>query len=203
MLTTLLDHQGGYITFSENRADNVQQIVTKLSRAIIGRSIDDRLPLLHEIISGPFDADKLDYFVRDAHSAGTPSLLDISRLIQKIAIREFNAKDLPGSIGKDIQARDRHVVVGMKWSGISVLDELHLSRVLLHSKIYRHPKVVAIEQMVHAVLLTLAGALSAKDVIQLVYGHSDDELLAIDSCYSCKCAWIELGRNAKGICGCA
>lgn len=179
LLSTILDHQGGYITLSENRASNVEEIINKLSRAVIGRSIDDRLPLLHEIISGPFDADKLDYFVRDAHSAGTPSLLDISRLIQKIAIREFSAKDLPGSIGRDIQAKDRHVVVGMKWSGISVLDELHLSRVLLYSKIYRHPKVVAIEQMVHAVLITLAGAVDAASVMQLVYRHCDDELLAM------------------------
>ncbi|KQT42063.1 hypothetical protein ASG43_17460 [Aureimonas sp. Leaf454] len=179
LLSTLLDHQSSYIALQQNRIGNVEELVKKLSRAIIGRSIDDRLPLLHEIISGPFDADKLDYFVRDARSAGTPSLLDISRLIQKIAIREFNAKDLPGSIGRDIQASDRHVVVGMKWSGISVLDELHLSRVLLYSKIYRHPKVVAIEQMVHAVLVTLAGAADARRVMELVYRHSDDELLAM------------------------
>jgi HD superfamily phosphohydrolase len=48
---------------------------------VIGKKIDDRIPLIHEIISGPFDADKLDYFVRDAMQAGTPSVLDISRLI--------------------------------------------------------------------------------------------------------------------------
>lgn len=179
LLSVLLDHQGGYIMLDKSRTRNVEELVDKLSRAIIGRSIDDRLPLLHEIISGPFDADKLDYFVRDARSAGTPSLLDISRLIQKIAIREFDATRLPGTIGKDIQAKDRHIVVGMKWSGISVLDELHLSRVLLYSKIYRHPKVVAIEQMVRAVLVLLAGAAGAKRVLELVYRHSDDELLAM------------------------
>ena len=57
---------------------NIDIIITKISNAIIGKSIDNTIPLLHEVISGPFDADKLDYFVRDAHMAGTPSVLDIS-----------------------------------------------------------------------------------------------------------------------------
>lgn len=150
LIEVLLDRDSDYIRLNSQRAANLDDIVEKVSRAIVGRSIDDRLPLLHEIISGPFDADKLDYFVRDARNAGTPSLLDISRLVQKIALRELDATDLPGNTGRDIKAQDRHVLVGIKWSGISVLDELHLSRVLLYAKIYRHPKVVAIEQMVRS-----------------------------------------------------
>ena len=179
LMGTLLDHDNDYIRLSSIRAANVEEIVDKLSRAIVGRSIDDRLPLLHEIISGPFDADKLDYFVRDARNAGTPSLLDISRLVQKIALRELDATELPGTTGRDIKAQKRHVLVGIKWSGISILDELHLSRVLLYSKIYRHPKVVAIEQMVRSALVMLATATSAVAVLKLVYGHNDDELLAM------------------------
>lgn len=168
MIETLLNHDNDYITLNTRRQVNVEEIIEKLSHAIVGRSIDDRLPLLHEIISGPFDADKLDYFVRDARNAGTPSLLDISRLVQKIALRELDATELPGTTGRDIRAQSRHVLVGIKWSGISILDELHLSRVLLYSKIYRHPKVVAIEQMVKAALIMLASAASAKLVLELV-----------------------------------
>lgn len=179
LIETLLNHDNDYITLNTRRQVNVEEIIEKLSHAIVGRSIDDRLPLLHEIISGPFDADKLDYFVRDARNAGTPSLLDISRLVQKIALRELDATELPGTTGRDIRAQSRHVLVGIKWSGISILDELHLSRVLLYSKIYRHPKVVAIEQMVKAALVMLASASSAKLVLELVYRHNDDELLAM------------------------
>lgn len=179
LITVLLDHESSYITLSENRIGNADALIEKLSRAIIGRSIDDDLPLLHEIISGPFDADKLDYFIRDARGAGTPSLLDISRLIQKLAIRQFDATELPGTTGRDVQARGRHHLVGIKWSGISVLDELHLARVLLYAKVYRHTKVVGIEQMVRAAFMTLAGATDPQHLLELVYWHTDDELLAM------------------------
>ena len=180
LITVLIDHDNSYISLNANRQQNVEDIIAKLSRSIIGRSIDDRLPLLHEIISGPFDADKLDYFVRDAKSAGTPSLLDISRLTQKIAIRQFESEKLPGTTGKDINVTgQQHVLVGIKWSGISILDELHLSRVLLYSKIYRHPKVIAIEQMVRAALLLLLKASSARDILNLIYKNNDDAMLAM------------------------
>lgn len=179
LVGVLVDHDSDYIRLNNVRAANIDEIVSKLGRAIVGRSIDDRLPLLHELISGPFDADKLDYFVRDARNAGTPSLLDISRLVQKIALRELDATELPGNTGRDIRAQSRHVLIGIKWSGISVLDELHLSRVLLYSKIYRHPKVVAIEQMVRSALVMLASATSDQAVLRLVYRHNDDELLAM------------------------
>ena len=69
LIETLLNHDSDYISLNTRRSVNVEEIIDKLSRAIVGRSIDDRLPLLHEIISGPFDADKLDYFVRDARNA--------------------------------------------------------------------------------------------------------------------------------------
>ena len=199
-VSILMDHDRTHISLSEKRDANANEIVEKISCAIVGRKIDDRLPLLHEIISGPFDADKLDYFVRDAKSAGTPSLLDISRLIQKITIREFDAKDLPGNTGRDVKAGGRHVLVGIKWSGISVLDELHLSRVLLYSKIYRHPKVVAIEQMVRAALVTLSGAVEPVHILRLVYGHCDDELLSMSAGTLANAVGISLETGAPDIC---
>lgn len=199
LVETLLNHDTDYISLNMKRQVNVDEIIDKLSRAIVGRSIDDRLPLLHEIISGPFDADKLDYFVRDARNAGTPSLLDISRLVQKIALRELEATELPGNTGRDIRVQSRHVLVGIKWSGISILDELHLSRVLLYSKIYRHPKVVAIEQMVKTALVMLASASSAKSVLELVYRHNDDELLAMSETVLAGVLGVNLETCEEGV----
>lgn len=199
LIDTLLHHDSDYIRLNTRHATNIDEIVEKLSRAIVGRSIDDRLPLLHEIISGPFDADKLDYFVRDARNAGTPSLLDISRLIQKIALRELEATELPGNTGRDIVAQSRHVLVGIKWSGISILDELHLSRVLLYSKIYRHPKVVAIEQMVRVALVMLAAATDARRVLCLVYRHNDDELLAMSAAALAEALEIDLRSCSQSV----
>lgn len=178
-IEALTDQHTNFIQLDHNRRANVREIIDKLSAAIIGQSIDTRLPLLHEIISGPFDADKLDYFVRDAKCAGTPSLIDISRLIQKISVREVGAEDLPAEVAARVNRRAEYVLFGIKWSGISILDELHLSRVLLYAKIYRHPKVVAIEQMIRSGLTLIARCVTPSKLIEFVYAHNDDELIGV------------------------
>ncbi len=181
LLGVLLDKHNG-IQLSSNRLDNLDAVVDGVARAIVGQKIDDRLPLLHEIISGPFDADKLDYYVRDARLAGTPSVLDISRLVQKISIRELDARDLPADIARNVDKIDGpYCLFGIKWSGVAMLDELHLARVLLYAKIYRHSKVVALEQMLGAALVTLGKIVSAGEILKLAYTYDDGGFLALNS----------------------
>uniref|UniRef100_UPI000D3B9D50 phosphoribosyltransferase-like protein n=1 Tax=unclassified Variovorax TaxID=663243 RepID=UPI000D3B9D50 len=176
----MLDRSAPELKFETDRRRNLEQIIEKASSAIIGRKIDDQLPLLHELISGPFDADKLDYFVRDAKLAGTPSLLDISRLVQKLTVRYLDSKELPGDIGRSVRTLPgKHCLFGIKWSGVAVLDELQLARVLLYAKIYRHPKVVAIEQMMRAAIITMAKVASVDRLLKLLYTHADDALLTM------------------------
>jgi HD superfamily phosphohydrolase len=166
------------VTLGGGTSDNVAKLQEMVGRAITGQMIDERIPLLHELISGPFDADKLDYYARDAHMSGTPSLLDISRLIQKITIREVAQADLPAEIARRVERSDKpHWIFGIRWSGIAVLDELHLARVLLYSKIYRHPKVVAIEQMLRAFVSILVPISSTKALIEFFYNFEDDVIL--------------------------
>jgi HD superfamily phosphohydrolase len=179
-LGALLD-QYPVIRLKSDSASNVSHTVELMSKAIVGLRINDRVPLLHEIISGPFDADKLDYFARDARCAGIPSLLDISRLVQKMSIRELAASDLPPEIAKEVnKIEGTYTLFGMKWSGIAVLDELHLSRVLLYAKIYRHPKVLAVEQMLKVVVETLASLTSFENLVNFVYGVDDDHMLRLN-----------------------
>lgn len=184
----------GCITFDASPSHNLNVLIGKLSDAVIGKKIDDRLPLLHELLSGPFDADKLDYFARDARLAGTPSVLDISRLVQKITVRAFDLMDLPQDIAKNVAQRDgKYYLFGIKWSGVAVLDELHLARVLMFSKIYRHPKVIAIEQMLRAVILMLVRAAPLKDVIAFLYRYSDDAIIMMSA--NVLCESLRLDKN--------
>lgn len=179
-LDTMLDIESNFISFSRDRQENLQLIIDRLSDSVIGKKIDDRVPLMHEIISGPFDADKLDYFVRDARQAGTPSVLDISRLIQKISIRSLASHDLPDEIAKNVnEITGNYWLFGIRWSGVAVLDELHLARVLLFAKIYRHPKVIAIEQMLQAVLMSLSKVVDSLPLLRFVYDYDDDQLLGM------------------------
>lgn len=180
MLTVGLDRLGQPISFGTGAKQNAKQICAHVQSAIVGRMIDDEIPLLHELITGPFDADKLDYYIRDAKHAGVPSLLDISRLTQKIAVVRVASRDLPTQISESLtRRRDYHYLFGLKWSGAPILDELHLARVLLYAKIYRHKKVQAIEAMIDS-LFDAIGSVENIDLcklVQLCYEFSDDQLL--------------------------
>ncbi|MEE7466207.1 hypothetical protein MOF8_04305 [Methylobacterium oryzae] len=181
LLEILQGRVGETNPFAGSPVDTSEKLVNHISRAIIGVKIDDRLPLLHQLISGPFDADKLDYFARDARQAGTPSVLDISRLVQKISYKELDAADLPDDIAGNVSPiDDKHCLFGLRWSGVAVLDELHLARILLYAKIYRHTKVIAIEQMLKSALFCLADVLPPLKLVEFVYHFDDDALLSLD-----------------------
>jgi HD superfamily phosphohydrolase len=179
-LSTLLKNLSNALTFAEDNESNAKTIVEKIQKTIIGQSIHDQVPLMHEVISGPLDADKLDYFVRDSKMAGIPSVLDISRLTQKITVQPVQEKMLPPQIGKHVTAgQPQYFLFGLKWSGASVLDELHLARILLYAKIYRHPKVLAAEAMIEALfdMLVANDDSSIIKIVNLAYQLTDDQML--------------------------
>ncbi len=151
-----------------------------VQKAIIGVHIDDQIPLLHELISGPFDADKLDYMARDARYAGVPTVTDINRLIQKVRAVKIPEAQLPEDIARNIKAgMGVYTLFGISLSGASTLDELMLGRALLFNKIYRHQKVRAAESMV-ALLIDLLFRYTKIPPENLVLQLVDSEILNID-----------------------
>lgn len=124
-----------------------------ISRCIIGQPIDTDIPLLHETITGPFDADKLDYLKRDALFCGIPDVVDIDRLIQKVRVALVSWQDVPPEIADEVPKRTRlFALTGIAQSGARTLDELALARALQHDRVYRHHKVRAAESMVASIL---------------------------------------------------
>jgi HD superfamily phosphohydrolase len=178
LLDVLIGRLGHPIKPAENARQTADQIAGGIRKAILGQPIDSEIPLLHELISGPFDADKLDYFVRDSRLAGIPSVLDISRLIQKITVRPVTQRDLPRTIASQVQGgRTTYLLFGLKWSGAAMLDELHLARILLFAKIYRHHKVLAIEAMIEGLFGALATIVKPIDLIRFSYSLTDEQFL--------------------------
>jgi hypothetical protein len=57
------------------------------------------------------------------------------------------------------------------------LDELHLARILLFAKIYRHHKVLAVEAMVEALFVTIGEIVPPIALIMLAQTYTDDRLL--------------------------
>jgi hypothetical protein len=151
---------------------------TRVAKTILGQSISSTVPLLHEIVSGPYDADKLDYMVRDPRAAGIPATIDISRLVQKLSVVRYSSRDLPSTIAKLVPQEIREAYLfGFPWSGLSVIDDLLLGRMMLYAKLYRHPKVAGLEGLVQVLLDQISVLSSPHQVVEFVYNILDDQLV--------------------------
>lgn len=153
--------------------------VEKLQRLIIGRSIDDEFVLAHELISGPFDADKLDYLPRDATMCGVPIVTDTVRLIQKIRVAQVDREGLTPKLSQYVEYRSAgYKVSGISRSGGRTIDELALARTLMYDKVYRHQKVRSAETMVFEMIRRLC-SLSEERPALLLLKVADEDLLGM------------------------
>lgn len=155
-----------------------EELPDRIANMVIGKKVDDRFPLVHELISGPFDADKLDYMPRDAKMCGVPVVTDVVRLIQKVRSVTLSSANLPSELTSVTERQDGHVITGVARSGASALDEVSLSRSLMFDKIYRHHKVRAVEAMVAATLDNIRPLLVGWAPL-LPLQFNDDEFLAL------------------------
>lgn len=159
----------------------------RISLTLIGRRIDQARPQLQGLVNGPFDASTLDALVRDAKFSGIPSVLDIRRLIQKLAVRPYPLKELPEWIISSFVLDEDGLkdsstiwIFGVPVSSSPILNELQLAQLLVTTKIRRHPKVLATEQMLRSVVRTLGGLLAPKDLLTLLYRTSEDVLVSMN-----------------------
>ena len=153
----------------------------EMAGLVVGMSATPGIPQLHELISGPFDADKLDYMPRDARMCGVPVVTDINRLIQKVRATQISEERLPEELGRIVEpGRPLYTVVGLAPSGASTLDEVAIGRSLMFDKIYRHHKVRSAEAMVAAIIDQVGRLLSA-DLNLLPLRVYDEEFLTLTS----------------------
>ncbi len=171
------------VEFARNHADGRKpphNVVDLTQKAIVGDIVYPELPLLQELISGPFDADKLDYMQRDALMTGIPAITDVARLAGKVRSTMVERRQLPEGISKQVgKTGNPCLIFGMAFSGTRALDELLLARVLLFDKVYRHQKVRALEGMVARLLEALA-VLNTGPIFALPYSLTDELLLDAD-----------------------
>ncbi len=167
-------------TVADHGLPACDETISLMQRAVIGKPICDEVPLLHELISGPFDADKLDYMTRDAQMTGVPVVTDIPRLVQKVRAVEVARQDLRPEIGENV-AGDKayYVVTGIAFSGGRTVDELILGRTLQQDKLYRHHKVRAIEAMVASLYRQLA-AVEPDAAPMLPYNLRDSDFTSLN-----------------------
>ena len=99
----------------------------RIANWILGYEPDPSRTFLAEIISGPLDADKLDYISRDAYFAGLPIGHDFERYISSVCI--------------DYQSNAWRLTMPQR--AINALEQLVTARLSLTSYLYHHQKVRA------------------------------------------------------------
>ena len=117
--------------------------LNNVAQLILGTPADE-LTFMGDIITGPFDADKLDYLVRDCHFCGIRADVDVERVL--VSVGRLDRRRFPSSLpewGK------RYLV--MKSAGESILEQITFNKMLLYPAIYHHHKVRALECMVKAI----------------------------------------------------
>jgi len=119
--------------------------VDQVARLVIGKMPDD-LAYLADVITGPFDADKCDYLVRDCCFSGIRADIDVPRVIISATVldrKRFSADKYP----------KRNLV--MQRTGAPNLEQIVFNKMLLFPAIYHHHKVRALECMVRSIFETI------------------------------------------------
>jgi HD superfamily phosphohydrolase len=133
--------------------DEVKQITGLLS----GRSID--LSLMKEIVSGPIDADKQDYLLRDSYYCGVKyGVYDFHRLINTLTYYEEEA--------------DKHIAIN--FDGVNALEQFVLAKYYMTTQVYRHKiRLVSDAMIVRGIELGIEK--DGIDWLTKLYTYNDSE----------------------------
>ena len=178
-------------TSPESGVDNVD--FDHIALMIIGRAWHPYLQFLGDIVSSAFDADKLDYLLRDATAAGLPLRYDLDRYLHAVQLKrsemvdgEDRLRELYGVFANDSAQRlpasgnqryDYYEAYRLRLprSALNVIEQIVICKMMLFSYLYHHTKVRATEGLLER-MLTRAQALNEEErqsgiqILLSVYG---------------------------------
>ena len=102
----------------------------RIAPLILGSSPDPGQQFEADMISGPYDADKLDYLLRDCHFSGIRTTVDIERVYY--TVRLLRTPGQPRSLAMHV-------------SGVPNLEQILFAKMILFTSVYHHQKVRALE----------------------------------------------------------
>ena len=160
---------------------------TELPLAIAARILGSRSCLnagyLSGIISGPVDADKLDYIARDCHHSGLPLGIDLTRLISKLEVVVVTPENAPNEELRDRAKNSqdgRFYDIGISQTGLGSYEQLIIARVLLYDRLYYHQKVRAAESMLQRLIILAEKERDSEYSIKEFFsGVSDDIFIGV------------------------
>lgn len=139
-----------------------------IGEMVLGRHADPDLYFLAQIVSSPYDADKLDYIARDSYYCGLALTVDLPRFYSMISTAEQN--------GYRVLVLRSYVP----------LEQILFSKMMLFGSVYQHQKSKCLDSMLRATIqhvsenareckINLDGAeVSFADPVEYLY-LTDDE----------------------------
>jgi HD superfamily phosphohydrolase len=146
------------------RAAEIAELLNGAAEFVIGKSSDHRKVFCANIINGPYDADKLDYIKRDGYYAGITVNYDLDRLLYQVSVEAVDVHKDAFKEGKAYQ-----LVLPVK--GVNVLEQIVISKFMLYSYLYHHPKVRAAEQQIAEVISENLSRLSLSNGLDFLKYH--------------------------------
>jgi HD superfamily phosphohydrolase len=119
--------------------------ISNVAKMIIDADVPPEKRFLKEIISGPYDVDKLEYLYRDGYNAGLNIAYDIERYFYRIAVADTSA-----SSGVPNEIR-----LVMDLAGVTAVEQLIFSKMMLFSYIYHHQKVRSADCLIRDIALEM------------------------------------------------
>ena len=120
--------------------------VDQVAGNIIGYRKNPSEKFLADIINGPMDADKLDYLVRDAYFAGPTVVYDLERFLHTVDAIQYPRDQALGPEGRTV------VRLSIPIQGVTALEQIIISKLMLFSYLYHHQKIRCVEGMYHEAL---------------------------------------------------
>ena len=155
----------------------------ELPLAIAARILGSRSCLkagyLSGIISGPVDADKLDYVARDCYHSGLPLGIDLTRLISKLEVVAVTPENAPNQELRDRAEQSqekRFYDIGISQTGLGSYEQLIIARVLLYDRLYYHQKVRGAESMLQCLICLAEEESGSKYSIKEFFSSVSDDI---------------------------
>ncbi len=105
-----------------------------VAEMILGRHRDPEKFFLAQIVSSPYDADKLDYIARDSFYCGLALTVDLPRFYSMIAVTKYE---------------DKRILVLRSYVP---LEQILFSKMTLYSAVYHHQKVKCLDHMLRSLV---------------------------------------------------
>ncbi len=105
---------------------------------VLGDRIEPNDFALPEVLSGPVDADKIDYMIRDAHACGISIGIDVARVFVRAGIYEGSPSSLEHLKLAGFNEGHPLRLFVIEQSGTDAVRELGTARLSLYERVYNH-----------------------------------------------------------------